>query len=113
MYNAQNIALRIKQRIKEKGINLKIMLTDLGLGINAISQMAKGQSISCITLAQIADYLNCSVDFLLDREKPVYGITEHEKKVMTAYRDNVEMQPAVDKLLGIEEDNTSIKSKLA
>ena len=31
------------------------------------------------------------------------GMTEKEKKVIRAYRNKPEMQPAVDKLLGIEE----------
>ena len=43
------------------------MLSDLGFGINLISQLAHGQEISSINLAKIADYLNCSVDYLLGR----------------------------------------------
>lgn len=31
------------------------------------------------------------------------SLTSHEKKVVTAYRNKPDMQPAVDKLLGIEE----------
>lgn len=67
MYNTQNIANRIKATAKSKKISIKNMLTDLTLGINTISQFAKGQVISSINLARIADYLECSVDYLLGR----------------------------------------------
>ncbi len=67
MYVTQDIADRIKWRLKEKGIRTKDMLSDLDMGINAISEFAKGKQMSCIALARIADYLDCSVDYLLGR----------------------------------------------
>ena len=67
MYATQNMAERIKYRLKEKNISLKKMLNDLDLGINTISEFAKGKQLSCITIARIADYLGCSVDYLLCR----------------------------------------------
>ena len=73
MYVTQDIADRIKWRLKEKGIRTKDMLSDLNMGINAISEFAKGKQMSCIALPsaekleRIADYLDCSVDYLLGR----------------------------------------------
>lgn len=67
MYDTQKIAERIKMRLREKRIHMKDMLSDLGMGINAISEFAKGKQMSCIALARIADYLDCSVDYLLGR----------------------------------------------
>ena len=67
MYDTQEMAKRIKSQAKQKGINMKNMLSDLDLGINLISHLAKGQVISSISLARIADYLDCSVDSLLGR----------------------------------------------
>ena len=67
MYDTQEIARRIKRQAKMKSVNLKDMLDACDLGINAISQFAKGAEMSCITLAQIADFLDCSVDYLLGR----------------------------------------------
>ena len=43
------------------------MLSDLNMGVNAISELAKGKQMSCIALAWIAGYLDCSVDYLLGR----------------------------------------------
>ena len=67
MYNNQLMAERIKLQAKLKKISLKNMLSDLDMGINAISEFAKGKQMSCISLARIADYLDCSVDYLLGR----------------------------------------------
>lgn len=67
MYVTQDIANRIKSRLKEQHINTKDMLSDLDMGINAISEFSKGKQMSCVALARIADYLNCSVDYLLGR----------------------------------------------
>lgn len=67
MYDNQMIAERIKSRAKERHVKLKDMLNFLSMGINLISQLAKGSNITAINLAQIADYLDCSVDYLLGR----------------------------------------------
>lgn len=67
MYNNQLMAERVKLQAKLKKISLKNMLSDLDMGINAISEFAKGKQMSCISLARIADYLDCSVDYLLGR----------------------------------------------
>lgn len=67
VYNNQISADRIKFQAKSQKIALKSMLSDLELGINLISHLAKGQSITAENLARIADYLDCSVDYLLGR----------------------------------------------
>lgn len=81
MYITQDIAIRIKMCAKLKGYKLKDMLNDLNMGINAISEFSKGQALSCISLAKIADYLDCSVDYLLGRtENPEINKQIPEKK---------------------------------
>ena len=67
MYNSQDIAKRIKSRAKQQGKALGEMLSDCELGINTISKMAKGNDILTQNFAKIADYLGCSVDYLLGR----------------------------------------------
>ena len=67
MYDNQQMAERIKKRAKDQKVALKNLLSALDLGINLISHLAKGQNITAINLARIADYLECSVDYLLGR----------------------------------------------
>lgn len=71
MYNSQEIAMRIKTRVRTCGTTMKVMLDELNLGINIVSHLAKGQEMSYLNLAKIADYLDCSIDYLLGRsDKP-------------------------------------------
>jgi len=68
MYITQEIVARIKQQAKEKQILIKDLLSHCKMNLNALSEFAKGKRLSCISLARIADYLDCSVDYLLGRE---------------------------------------------
>ena len=67
MYNTQEAAERIKALLKSQHKSVSGMLDTLGFGVNTISEFSKGKAISCISLAKIADYLDCSVDYLLGR----------------------------------------------
>ena len=67
MYFAQITKDRIKQLCKIKKINAKKMLIDCELGLNAIQQINDTKGMASFSLAKIADYLNCSVDYLLGR----------------------------------------------
>lgn len=67
MYITQDIADRIKEQVKKQGTTMRSMLNECGLNINAVSEFAKGKQLSCVSLAKIADYLDCSVDYLLGR----------------------------------------------
>lgn len=68
MYNAQIVKERLKEQQKAQGIkNSDTMMEDLGLNINIIRQMSDNKGVGCFALAKIADYLDCSVDYLLGR----------------------------------------------
>ena len=67
VYNSRNITNRIKYVAKSKGISIKQLLNNCELGINTISEISKGRLVSYISLAKIANYLDCSVDYLLGR----------------------------------------------
>ena len=66
MYNSNNVAERIKQTSKEKGIPLKKVLENAELGFNTMSNM-KISMPKADNLAKIADCLDVSVDYLLGR----------------------------------------------
>ena len=67
MYNSTEIAERIRQRTKQKGKTIGEMLSECNLGINTISKISNGADILTQNFARIADYLDCSVDYLLGR----------------------------------------------
>lgn len=67
MYDAQITQDRIKNLCKNKHIHIGKMLLGCNLGVNAIRQINNAKGMSSFSLARIADYLDCSVDYLLGR----------------------------------------------
>ena len=105
MYNFKEIADRIKISAKEKGISLKDLLINLNLNINTVSELSKGKAISFLSIANIADVLDVSVDYLLGRtenKKSNYTTTDFDDTLLEAYHNKPSMQIAVCRLLGLE-----------
>lgn len=67
LYKSPNIADCVKALAKHQGLTIKTMLADLELGSNTMSNMRHDRMIAADSLAKIADYLDCSVDYLLGR----------------------------------------------
>lgn len=67
LYETNNVAGRIKNLLSQRKIPVSQMLSDLEMGVNALYQFEKGRVMSCFAIARIADYLDCSVDYLLGR----------------------------------------------
>ena len=68
VHNSQEVANAIKVLAKEKKITVGKMLLECNLSINTLSSMQSGGYYPRIeAISKIADYLDCSVDFLLGR----------------------------------------------
>lgn len=68
MYNSQITHDRIMTELQRQNKTAKTMCADLGLGVNAVHQMAHmAMGFRSSTLYAIADYLNVSADYLLGR----------------------------------------------
>ena len=67
MNDLQELALRIKQTTKNKGITLKQLLYACNLNINYISDISRGKNATILNISKIATYLDCSIDYLLGR----------------------------------------------
>lgn len=67
MYSAQTLVSNIKKQAKSKNVLIRDMLSDCGLNVNSLSQISDKKGLSSFSLAKIADYLDCSVDYLLGR----------------------------------------------
>lgn len=69
-YEPSIIAQKIKKECMRHNVTVKDMLQELSANKDTIYHMTRGTAISYITLARICDYLNISVDTLLDRPAP-------------------------------------------
>lgn len=67
MYNSHTLSTRIRNLVKEKGFVQKEMLSACELNENSLNQISDKKGLSSFSLAKIADYLECSVDYLLGR----------------------------------------------
>ncbi len=74
MYSAEEIAKKINLILKDKGLSQKEMLEACELNKNTVSSMLYRNSIPrADNLEKIADYLGCSVDYILGRENPTFA----------------------------------------
>lgn len=70
-YEPSIIAEKIKKECMRQNITVKTMLKEINLSHTAIYRMsADGVAPSYIAIARICDYLNISIDTLLDRAAP-------------------------------------------
>ena len=70
-YDNAIIAEKIKKECARQSSTLKTMLQELNISINAVQQMRKNDKTpNYKTIARICDYLNISIDTLLDRPAP-------------------------------------------
>ena len=70
-YDNAIIAEKIKKECARQNITLKTMLQELNISINAVQQMRKNDKTpNYKSIARICDYLNISVDTLLERPIP-------------------------------------------
>lgn len=67
MYTAEKTITNIKRAIEERGYSQKKVYSACNINENTVSRMNDSKGISSFYLAKIADYLNCSVDYLLGR----------------------------------------------
>lgn len=66
MYDSNKVAERIKELARCKGVSVRQVLLNAGLGFNTMANM-KASMPKADNLAKIADELGCSVDYLLGR----------------------------------------------
>lgn len=110
---------RIKALAREQGRSQAFLCEKIGMkGRTYFSDIEKhGRDIPGDKLEIIADILGVSCDYLLGKtedrgtrsDQPTLAITpinDKETRLLFAYRTQPEMQSAVDKILGIDRDET-------
>ena len=91
------LAQRLRELRKEKKLNQTIVAQNLGLEYYTLGKLEQGRAEpSAEDLTKLADFFNCSVDYLLGREDDFGNIvinfpaapvlTEEEKRLLTAFR---------------------------
>lgn len=121
-------SIRLRQIMEERGIKQADLVrmcapfareAGISMGKSAISQYVTGKSLPAQRqLTILGQALNVSEAWLMGFDVPrdrapakaesdpdPFPLTAHEKRLVTAYRDNPPMQPAVNRLLGIPDES--------
>lgn len=69
-YDPTIIAEKIKKECMRQNVTVKTMLQELNTNKDVLYKMTHGGAPSYITVARICDYLNISIDTLLNRPAP-------------------------------------------
>lgn len=67
MINVQTVIERITALARQRGISINQVLRESGLNKSVLDNMKRGSMPSADKLAALADYFDCSVDYLLGR----------------------------------------------
>ena len=93
----------LKQKIRESGMNLKVISTEINVPYSTLRDMqANIGSARVDNLIKLCQYLNITVDELIASNPDNFVITQFEKNLIKAYRNSPNMRDAVNRLLEIE-----------
>ncbi len=103
----------LEQLMKERKWNKRTLARESGVPYTTIDGFYKkgSDNTKLSTLLKIASALDVSIDRLVGGED--FSVSEKEKKIICAYRNNPEMQGAVDKLLGVRESTKVVVYRAA
>ena len=99
-----NIVEIVKSICKERKIPISRLEKECGFSNGYINSLKNGV-FPTDRLLKIADYFGVSIDYMLGNnssENIACSIKEDFKDLIIAYKNNPDMQPAVNKLLGLE-----------
>lgn len=100
----------IKQRLEELDLSYSQLATAVGLSLREVRDIIEGhrQNVYAVELLiKISNALDCDFADLFANSQNIrnsirkFALTEQEEKLITAYREQPQMQEAVNKLLGI------------
>lgn len=93
----------LESLMKANGLNKHTLSIESGIPYTTIDGFYKRgtENTRLSTLKRLAGFFDVSLDYLVYGE--TYNVTGHEKKLIEAYRNNPEMQLAVDRILLISE----------
>lgn len=98
---------RIKKRRQELGLTVDQLAEKIGKDRATVYRYESKQieSLPITIIKPLAIALQTSEAYLMGwEESQSEELTQHELKIIMAYRSKPEMQPAIDKLLGIGEE---------
>lgn len=112
---------RIRELREQREIKQATLAKFLGVAPNTLSYWEQGKiNIDNDSLIKIADFFDCSIDYLLYRDNIYHkkidsdyftkSLSKHERDLILAYRNQPKMQESVCRLLAINYQNSDATS---
>ena len=100
MENTQIIAERIKEEARRQDVKVKDLLAQCQIDRNLVNKLANGRDTGTQNICKIADFLNCSTDYLLGLSNdPVKNnstdLSFNEKTIVKLFRQLRETQQGI------------------
>lgn len=123
MYKSSEVADKLRSMAKLRGLAMKTVLSDAGLGQNMMTMMRTSMP-KADTLAKLADRLECSVDYLLGRTSemltpgadqaavPIQEEADRTEGAAQLSRNAAEMLELFEQLPGHEQDRLIGRAQL-
>ena len=111
----ENVKKNLNYYLTIKKISQKDLADKIGVSQSAVTNWVKGKNSPDIeAVAQICNVFDISVTDLFGGADNQYNtyLTPHQQQVITAYINHPEMQPAIDKILGVKQDMAEIAAKV-
>ncbi|MEG2002887.1 MAG: helix-turn-helix domain-containing protein [Clostridia bacterium] len=108
--NNMSFGQRLVQFRNQKGIMQKELAEKTGITPTALNYYEKDKrEPNLMTIIKLADALDVTGDDLLGTENlgAPMKLSRHERALITAYREQTDMQSAVDRLLALEPESQS------
>lgn len=100
----EEIAKSLLYYRKKAGYSQKEFAELLGVNNSAVCNWENGRnSIDIEKLFKACEILGVSINEMYGAYANIEEYTEHEKSVITAYRERPELQPVIDKLLDVSD----------
>ena len=114
----EKLKLRIKELSAQRGITLNQALEESGAKKNFFSNLKNSKTIPYGKISQLALFFEVTPEYLLGKtnnQNAKIEISQKEKKIISAYRNNLQIKKIIDAALGLEEDSineSDLKSAL-
>lgn len=104
----------IKNMISSKGYNIKSFAQYIGMPYSTLLTILNGSlgGAAIDNVIKICQGLGISINELQEHDVSAdvdHTLSAHEKALIIAYRKKPDMQPAVDRLLGISDDPDTVR----
>lgn len=120
MYSSEILAQRIKAEARRQNLSQKELLSKCELGVNTLTKLSNGTDILAKNLVKIADALNCSIDYLVDRNFKNYDqiLSPAERSLLQKFKlvsedDQKEILMLLDIKVDLRKEEGAEKSSIS